>query len=119
MAQQTIAGVSPAMQECIDQCLRCYATCDATVTHCLEMGGKHVERAHLTLMLDCAQLCQTSAQFMLHGSAFHSRTCGLCAEVCRACAESCEAVDPRDDVMRQCADECRRCADSCARMASG
>jgi hypothetical protein len=73
--------------------------------------------AHVRRLLDCADICQASANFMLRGSELHMRTCAVCAEVCERCAESCErlADDPQ---MRACAEECRRCADSCRRMAS-
>lgn len=104
------------MQECIDNCMRCHAVCLETITHCLQKGGKHAEAAHVRLLQDCAQICATSADFMLRGSDLHARTCGVCAEVCERCAESCERMAD-DDVMRRCAEECRRCAESCRRMA--
>ncbi|CAB3856042.1 hypothetical protein LMG26691_02235 [Achromobacter animicus] len=34
------------MERCIDSCLTCYRTCVKTaMTHCLEVGGEHVEMA--------------------------------------------------------------------------
>lgn len=105
------------MQQCIGECLNCHSICLQTVTYCLGMGGKHAEAQHLGLLLDCAEICQTSANFMLRGSQFHARTCGVCAEVCDACAESCEAWGD-DAQMKACAEECRRCAESCKHMAS-
>lgn len=104
------------MQECIDNCTRCHAICGETVTHCLEKGGRHAEVSHVRLLLDCAQICATSADFMLRGSDLHARTCEVCAEVCARCAEDCERMAD-DDMMRRCAEECRRCAESCRRMA--
>jgi hypothetical protein len=36
---------SPEMKQCIENCLRCYSIClPAAMNHCLELGGKHVER---------------------------------------------------------------------------
>jgi hypothetical protein len=81
------------------------------------MGGRHAESAHIRLMLDCAEICQTSANFMLRGSELHSRTCGVCAEVCERCARDCEQLGD-DAHMRACAEACRRCADSCKHMAA-
>jgi len=105
------------MQRCIDDCLSCHSVCLETVTHCLEMGGRHAEPRHIRLLLDCAEICQTSANFMLRGSDLHSRTCGVCAEVCVRCAEDCEQF--RDDpMMMACAETCRRCAGSCQEMAA-
>lgn len=61
--------ISPEMQDCIDECLRCYQTClGMAMTHCLEQGGKHVEPGHFRLMMACAEICRTSANFMLIGT---------------------------------------------------
>jgi hypothetical protein len=105
------------MQECIDNCTECHAICVATITHCLQMGGKHAEAAHIGLLMDCAQICATSADFMLRGSPMHSRTCAACAEICARCAEECARMGS-DDMMQRCAEACRRCAESCRRMAA-
>ena len=110
--------VTNEMRECIDNCLRCYAICLETAQHCLMLGGKHAEPQHIRLMLDCAKICQTSAEFMLGGSQYHGRTCAVCAELCRACAKDCDSMADGDETMQQCADICRRCAESCQRMAS-
>ena len=109
--------LSAEMRQCIDECLHCYATCEATMTHCLQMDGRHAEATHMRIMDDCAKLCALSADFMLRGSDLHVRLCGMCADVCRRCAESCERVDAGDDVMRECAAQCRSCVDACDRMA--
>jgi hypothetical protein len=105
------------MQQCIQECLNCHSICLATVPHCLEMGDAHASPQHIGLLLDCAEICQTSANFMLRGSALHARTCGICAEVCEQCAQDCERMGD-DAQMRACAEQCRRCADSCRRMAT-
>lgn len=104
------------MQQCIDDCLECHSICLETVTHCLQMGGKHAEPRHIRLLLDCAEICQTSANFMLRGSDLHGHTCRVCAEVCTACAKDCERFSD-DAQMMACAEMCRRCAASCQEMA--
>lgn len=104
-----------SMQSCLDTCSHCHATCLQTaMVHCLKTGGKHVEENHFRLMMNCAELCQTSANFMLSESAFHVDLCGVCADVCDACAKSCEAVGG----MEQCASACRECAVSCRKLAA-
>jgi hypothetical protein len=106
---------NPGMQSCIDECLRCYQTCLGMASnHCLPAGGKHVEPGHFRLMLACAEMCRTSAHFMLIGTPEHKHTCRACAEVCEACARSCEQVGDMDECVRQ----CRACAESCRRMAA-
>ncbi len=108
---------SAQMQECIDNCTECHRICLETVTHCLRKGGEHAAAGHIRLLLDCAEICQTNANFMLRGSDLHAYTCGACAEVCERCAEECERMGD-DEQMRRCAELCRRCAESCRRMAA-
>jgi hypothetical protein len=105
------------MRNCIQECQRCHSVCLETIGHCLEMGGEHAQPGHIRLLMDCAEICQTSANFMLRRSDLHGLTCGVCAEVCERCAEDCERfVD--DLVMAACAQACRSCARSCRDMAA-
>ena len=102
------------MKQCIDNCLDCYRTCRETAMyHCLEAGGDHVEPRHFRLMINCADICATSADFMLSNSDLHARICAACAEGCEACAKSCEEIGDMDECVRA----CRACAESCRRMA--
>jgi hypothetical protein len=105
------------LQPCIDACTDCSAICWQTAAHCLEKGGEHAQAQHIRLLLDCAAICRTSAEFMLRGSDLHDQTCAVCAEICDRCAESCEAMADRDQQMMACAEACRRCAEMCRRMA--
>ena len=116
-AQQGAAGGQhgPDMQHCIQMCTECHRVCLETVAHCLRMGGEHAQADHIRLLMDCAEICQTSANFMVRGSELHGRTCGVCAEVCERCAQDCDRFG--DDFMKRCAETCRRCAESCRRMA--
>lgn len=104
---------NPTMEDCIEACQRCHQTClQMAMTHCLEQGGKHVEPEHYRLMINCAEICQTSANFMLSHSALHAVVCAACAEVCTACADSCEQIGDMDDCVRI----CRECAQRCEAM---
>ncbi len=105
------------MKECIDNCLDCYRLCAETANHCLSMGGKHAEPEHIQLLQDCAEICQTSADFMARGSHRHNQTCALCAKICQECAEACDQMAGGDSLMKECADACRKCAQSCETMA--
>ena len=107
----------PDLEDCITNCLDCHSVCLSMVNHCLSKGGKHANPEHVRLLQDCAQICMTSADFMLRGSPMHSSTCGLCAEICRRCADDCAKMAD-DETMVLCAETCRRCAASCAEMAS-
>jgi hypothetical protein len=105
------------MKECIDNCSECHAVCLQAVAHCLAQGGDHATEEHIRLLLDCAQACQTSADFMLRSSTLFSAVCGACAEVCERCADSCERFQD-DRQMVACAEVCRKCAASCREMAA-
>ena len=109
--------IDSEMRDCIRECQSCAAICLETVTHCLQMSGAHAEVSHIRTLLDCADICQTAANFMLRGSDLHTRTCAVCSEACERCAVSCEQF-PDDRMMQQCAEECRRCATSCRNMAT-
>ncbi len=110
--------ISKEMQDCLQHCEQCHAICTEMVQHCLRMGGAHAAPDHIRLLLDCAQICATSADYMRRMSPFHSLTCGVCAQLCQKCAEDCERLAGNDEVMKRCAEICRRCAASCGRMAS-
>jgi hypothetical protein len=116
MAHAAGLQMSEEMQRCIQECSECHRVCVETVSYCLQMGGRHAEASHIRLLLDCAEICQTSANFMLRGSDLHGRTCAVCAEVCERCAEDCEQFGD-DAQMKACAEACRRCARSCREMA--
>jgi hypothetical protein len=108
-------GIS--MEQCIRDCIACYQECMSCIPHCLEQGGRHVEQRHITLMMECAQMCNMSSTLMQLKGEFAYEHCQVCARVCEACAESCSSIDPNDSMMQKCADACRRCADSCRNMA--
>ena len=109
-------AVSDDMEQCINNCLGCHRICEETAAYCTQMGGKHAEATHLRLLLDCAQICITSADFMTRLSDLHPQVCGVCAQACTHCAESCEQFGD-DAQMKECAETCRRCAESCQQMA--
>jgi hypothetical protein len=111
--------INQEMRDCIQACTDCHEICLETISHCLSMGGKHADPAHIKLLQDCAQICATSADFMLRGSEYHAETCGTCAILCEACADSCESMADGDELMMRCAETCRACAESCRSMSGG
>ncbi len=117
-------AMSPAVekdedtQQCISDCLFCHGVClETAVDYCLKMGGRHADPDHIQVMLDCSEICQISADFMLRGSAFSTRICDICAEIENRCADSCDQF-VNDERMKACADVCRRAAQSCRQVAS-
>jgi hypothetical protein len=102
-------------EECIDSCLKSHASCLTTSQHCLQLGGAHARASHLALLLDCAELCQTTANSLLRRSPQHGVICDACATVCEACARDCDTFR-NDPVMAECARICRECAGHCRMM---
>jgi hypothetical protein len=116
-------AMSEQMSRCIEACLACYKTCLSTaMNHCLETGGKHVEPKHFRLiepkhfrlMMACAEICRTSAHFMLINTPHHKHTCRECAEICAECAENCASIGGMDE----CVAMCRACSESCRAMSA-
>jgi hypothetical protein len=112
-----VSAKDPKVKQCIDDCNACGNSCLETMSHCLRMGGKHADPAHITLLANCAEMCRTSADFMLSDSAFSSEACDVCASICERCATSCEEFSG-DEQMSACAELCHKCADSCTDMAT-
>jgi hypothetical protein len=112
---QSSEMTSDEVRECLKDSLDCYQTCSETIMRCLKMGGKHSEPEHLNLLLDCAKICSTNADFVLRNSTYYPQICGVTADICDECADTCDRFD--DDFMKECASVCRRCAESCREMA--
>ena len=111
-------GLSQEMRTCAEECLRCYAACEETESHCIMVGGRHADPQHLNALADCAKICEASASFLVRMSDLHPHVCRVCAEACDRCARSCEEIDRNDETMRRCIEACRRCEESCRRMAA-
>ena len=118
MAPAEVMKSNTDLSQCIEDCLACHRVCLETLTYSLGKGGERAEAKLLRLLMDCAEMCQTSANFMLRGSELHNRTCFACSEVCGRCAESCARLG-EDRMMKACADVCARCSESCWRMGGG
>jgi hypothetical protein len=75
----------------------------------LELGGKHTEARHFRLMLDCAQICQTTADFSV------ARLGGVRRSLrdVRSGVRSLRAQLRRNGDLDECLWAARRCAESC------
>ncbi|MBA3872172.1 MAG: four-helix bundle copper-binding protein [Anaerolineae bacterium] len=104
------------IQQCIENCSECHQLCLATVYHCMELGGKYAMPAQITLLLDCAESCQTNANFLLRNSELQGLTAALCADSCTRCAQACERLANGDRQLLDCAKICRFTSTTCDRM---
>jgi hypothetical protein len=107
---------SQALLDCIQSCKHCHDICVETAAYCLEMGGQHAVAKHMRLLLDCAQICTMSEDYMLRDSEFYAQLCGVCADVCDSCAAACDKF-VGDEQMEDCVSACEICADACRAVA--
>jgi len=95
------------IQDCIQDCLNCHQVCQNMATS-IQQGQN---ATHRNLLLDCAELCQTTAHFLQHSSPLAGYVTQTCAQVCTHCKEVCNQAG-----MNDCANACDICANSCQQM---
>ena len=105
------------MTHCLENCAACERVCTETLAAVLGWPDDRADARLVRLLADCADICGTSARFLMRQSELHTSTCRACADVCAACAGACEAIAGDADLAR-CAQACRRCAATCEEMAS-
>lgn len=108
------------MTKCAESCHECADACMALIPYCLDHcveHGRTVETDHINTLMDCAEICGTTHNFLHRGSSHHASACAACAAVCEACARCCEALGIDDAPTKACADACKACAASCHSMA--
>lgn len=103
--------------ECIDKCLASHRRCLETATYAIGQDRTSASTQRVVVLLDCAELCQATANSMLRKSSQHALLCEACARLCENCAAACLAQGS-DAMMRTCAETCRDCARSCRDMVS-
>ena len=96
---------------CIQACLDAHRACQETALHLFEQGQPVT--ANLTrLLLDCAAICQASADFMKANSELQGRFCAATVQISLRCAQECERL-AHDVQLKYCAALCRRCVSRC------
>ena len=108
--------MSSDLRLCVETSDRCRNACLNAVTHALGMGGRYADDDLLGLLLDCAEVCRTTGDFIRRGSPRRSHTAAISADIAERCAEVCDEFTG-DATMRACADACRRAADACRQLA--
>lgn len=82
-------------------------TISETFGHCLEQGGEHVGKEHLSGMMDAWDLLASTSTLVARGSPHADALRAVCADAVKACEESCESFQDDDETMAACADVCR------------
>jgi hypothetical protein len=95
-----------ACHQCRDACLSMATTIDLSADH----SGRNADP--FRILINCAEICQTTSNFLKSGSPFSSIICQACAQICFACADSCVTVGG----MADCVHACRQCGQQCQRL---
>lgn len=97
------------MENCIQDCLNSHTVCLDTAMSVLQKGNEFADAVRT--MLDCSELCATTAHFMIRNSPLYGYVCQACADVCTHCAEVCAEIGEND-----CANACSASATSCQQL---
>jgi hypothetical protein len=97
-------------QSCMEACTQCHQTLMHTVMqYSLPHDTTQFDIELFRLMMNCAELCQTTANFQLSDSKFCRQVATLNAQLCEECAAGCERRGDLED----CVQACRECAECC------
>lgn len=111
---QQMGSASSSMLTCMQACQQCHEACRKAAFGLSPAAAQDLAADDVRLLMECAELCQLSANWQLAGSQYCRQICAVCAEVCRQCQDRCND----NEGMQECAAACQRCAESCAAMSS-
>jgi hypothetical protein len=97
-------------------CLRAHEACEAAVAHALRAQEGEAVDERVGALLDCADVCRTTARHIRYGSPLLRGTAGVAAELCERAAEACLAL-AHTPALPTWAEACRRSAACCRRLA--
>jgi hypothetical protein len=89
----------------------CEATCEHMIHHLLMGRDLSLREDQISLLYDCANICNLTARYIARGSFFAKSSAALCEEVCAACGNECERFS--DQMSQHCAIVCFNCAKHC------
>lgn len=102
-------------QLCIDECNKCAQACYECFKACLNEPDIGARKNCISILVECAQMCQMSTAHMSMDAQFTKEHCKICSNICDMCAQECEMF--KDDHCQKCAQECSKCAEECRKMA--
>lgn len=111
------AEVDGALERAIGTLLECAQSCTACADACLAEDGVAELRRCITLDLDCADVCTTTARVLTRltdaEQSLRRSVLQACVEACRLCGDECERHAEHHEHCRVCAESCRRCEQAC------
>ncbi|MCL4419518.1 four-helix bundle copper-binding protein [Patescibacteria group bacterium] len=106
------------IQKAIDDCLECQRLCLETASYWY-ITGEEIRDIDVWLLLDCSDICEISAKFMMRDSEFVNDVLENCIAICDRTAENLELLgEGADGIIRKCIASCRKCAESCRKVSS-
>ncbi len=104
------------MLDCIDKCLYSYITCWKTRQGFSSSAGEDGLASLNPSLLECAEICRTTASSLHWDSAFWEASCALCADACATCAWACSRFSS-DEQIKAVLDACGECMTACRELA--
>lgn len=92
---------------------QCHSLCHQALEYCSNKDDKYVDKKHLDLLADCAELCRITSRLFRTRSQFLPEIGLMCAEICENCGHSCRAIDESDVLLNACQKACKKCALVC------
>lgn len=74
-----ITNATDMYQACIDACAKCTQACYECFSACLNEPDLNVRKNCVSMLVECAMMCQMSVAMMSMGGQFSKDHCGLCA----------------------------------------
>ena len=102
-------------QTCLDACAKCLQACYECLKACMNEPDAAARKNCMSVLLECALICQQAVAYMSMDAQFAKDLCKLCANICDKCAQECAMF--KDPHCQKCADVCRACATECKKMA--
>jgi len=112
MAQITNFPTRRQMWDCGTVCMDTQRICLDTVRYSLDTGGRYSGSGRIRVLLDCAAMCQTTAEDSRHGSILYEQSCTYCADLCERCVRELHPL-AADDTIQACILACKHCAECC------
>jgi hypothetical protein len=110
-------AISPEARECIEATSDCYTVCSETLTHSLGDAGTPAHARHIRLLIDCAEISQTTQNSLVRASELGLMMAAVCVEACEKVAVSCRRIDTSDPQLNTCAEVCDHTANCCRQLA--
>ncbi len=109
-----VTDKTDSMQSCIDACMKCMQACFECFNACLNEPDVKERKNCISMLIECAMMCQMLVAEMSMSGRFIMQQCKLCAAICYKCSEECNMF--KDAHCIECAEICRDCGEECKRM---